>query len=103
MMGDCGWRSRYPSPMWIHRIMHLSYTSEKPYMIFGCKGGEMVRTESMKEKFKLVKNLHGYAISSICNPVVKVTMQILAGKVMRNYRANEVLAPVVTLAQQCME
>ena len=56
----------------------------------------------MKEKFKLVKS-RGYAISSICNPTVKVETQILARKVMRKCCVDEVLAPVVALAQQCVE
>ena len=41
-------------------------------MIFGGKGGEQALAKSMKEKFKLVKKPHGYAISSIYDPTVKV-------------------------------
>jgi len=87
----------------IHHITGLPYTGENPAMIFGGKGGEQALMESMKEKFKLVKKPHGYAISSICDPTVKVTTQILEWKVMRKCRANEVLALVVTLAAQCTE
>lgn len=58
--------------MLIHCIMRLSYTDENLAMIFGGKGGEQALAKSMKEKFKLVKNPHGYIISSICNPLVKV-------------------------------
>ena len=36
------------------------------------KGGEQALVESMKEKFKLVKKLRGYAISTIYDPAVKV-------------------------------
>lgn len=43
-------------------------------MIFGNKGGEQALAESMKNKFKLVKKLHGCAISSICDPIMKVAM-----------------------------
>ena len=52
-------------------------------MIFGGKGGEQALIESMKEKFKLVKKPCEYAISNMCDLVVKVATQILAGKVMR--------------------
>lgn len=72
-------------------------------MIFDGKGGEQVLAESMKEKFKLVKKPHGYAISSICNPFVKVVTQILVGKVMRKCCIDELSAPIVALAQQCTE
>ncbi len=41
-------------------------------MVFGEKVGEQALAEAMKEKFKMVKKLRGYAISSICDPVLKV-------------------------------
>jgi len=66
----------------IHTIMWLLYTGKNLAMMFGRKGGKLALAETMKEKFKLVKKLRGYAISSIYDPVVKVAMQILAGKVM---------------------
>lgn len=51
-------------------------------MAFGRNIGEHVLAEAMKEKLKLVKNLCGYIISSIYDPVVKVATQILVGKAM---------------------
>jgi len=72
-------------------------------MIFGGKGSEQALVELMKEKFKLVKKSHGYTISRICDPVVKVETQILVGKVMQKCRTDQVLAPIVALAQQCVE
>lgn len=51
-------------------------------MIFRGKGDEQALAESMKEKFKLVNKPHGYAISGIYDPTVKVEVHILAGKVM---------------------
>lgn len=67
-------------------------------MIFGRKGGEHALAESMKEKFKLVKKPCGYSISIICDPLVKVSMQMLAGTVMRKCHIDEVLVPIVVLA-----
>jgi len=89
--------------MLLHRITSLLYIGKNATMIFGSKGGEQALAESMKEKFKLVKKLHGYAISSICDPTMMVAMQILAGKVMWKCCIDEVLTPVVMLAQQCVE
>lgn len=60
-------------------------------------------TKKMKEKFKLVKKLCGYSIASITNLVVKIAMQILAGKVMRKCRAEEVPMLVISLAAQSTE
>lgn len=59
--------------------------------------------EKMKNKFKLVKKLHRYSITSIIDPAVKIAMQILTLKVMRKCLTDEVSAPVVSLAAQCME
>ena len=66
-------------------------------MIFGRKGGEQALAEAMKEKFKLVKKLQGYAISSISDSAVKVATQILSGKVMRKCCVDEVSALVIAL------
>lgn len=51
-----------------------------------------------ERKIKLVKNPCEYTLSSICDLAVKVATQILAGKLMRKCRADEVLVPVVALA-----
>jgi len=57
----------------------------------------------MKKKYKLEKKKSNYTISSIKDKVVHLATQILAGKVMCKCRVDEVPAPVVTLAEQCME
>lgn len=41
-------------------------------MIFSRKGGEQALVKSIREKFKLVKKLFGYTISSIYDPTMKV-------------------------------
>jgi len=41
-------------------------------MMFRIKGGEQALAKAMKEKFKLMKKLHGYAISSISDPAINV-------------------------------
>jgi len=72
-------------------------------MELGRKIGEHDLAEKMKDKFKLVKKLHGYSISSITNPTVKVATQILARKIMRKCHADEVSTLLVSLVAQCME
>jgi len=57
----------------------------------------------MKEKFKLVKKLRGYAISSISDPIVKVAMRILARKVKRKCFIDEVPKSVIIRVAQCAE
>lgn len=72
-------------------------------MMFGRKDGEQAIIEAMKEKFTFVKKPQGYAISGICDLVIKVATQIFAGKVMRKCCTDEVPTLVVTLAAQCAE
>lgn len=61
----------------------------------------MALVEVMKNKFKLEKKEHRYAISNINKPVVKVVTQILEGKVKWKCRVDEVPAPMVALEVQC--
>ena len=67
------------------------------------KSDDLAIAEAMKKKYKLARTKRGYAISSISDKVVKMTTQILAGKVMRKCRADEEPVPVVALAEQCTE
>ncbi len=62
--------------------------------------GKRDLAEKMKDKFKLVKKPCGYSITLIIDPMVKVATQILASKVMRKCRADEVPTPMVSLAAQ---
>ena len=67
------------------------------------KGNDLGIAEAMKTKYKLEKKKRGYAISNIKDKADHIATQILAGKVMRKCRADEIPAPVVALAQQCAE
>jgi len=57
----------------------------------------------MKAKYKLEKQKWGYAITSIKDRGARITTEILANKLMRKCRADEVPAPVIALAKQCAE
>lgn len=89
--------------MLIHMITWLPHLGLNLTMELGRKIGEHDLAEKMKDKFKLVKKLHGYSISSITNPTVKVATQILARKIMRKCHADEVSTLLVSLVAQCME
>lgn len=51
----------------------------------------------MKTKFRLEKKKRWYAISSINNPIVKVSTQIYVGRVMQKCHVDEVPMVVVAL------
>jgi len=89
--------------MWIHRITLLPHSGLNLAKEFGGNTGEHDLVEVMKDKFKLVKKSCGYSISSIMDPAMKVVTKILARKVMRKCRVDEVPVPVVSLAAQCVE
>ena len=63
----------------------------------------MALVEAMKKKYKLEKKKRGYIISSIPEKGVHAATQLLAEKVMRKCRGNEVPATVIALAKQCTE
>jgi len=83
----------------IHRISRLPFKGKDPATIFEGKGSDLALVKAMKTKYKLEKKKRGYAISSIKDKGVHVATQILADKVMRKCRTNEVSALVVTLAK----
>lgn len=56
----------------IHKITLLPYPGLNSAKAFGEKTAKRDLAERMKDKFKLVKKLHGYSISSIIDPAVKV-------------------------------
>lgn len=86
----------------IHRISHLPCKGKDPATITR-KGSNLALAKAMKAKYKLEKKKRGYAISSIKDKGVHIETQLLAGKVMRKCRADEVPVPVVALDEQCTE
>lgn len=63
------------------------------------KGNDLALAESMKAKYKLEKKKRGYAISNIKDKGVHIETQLLACKVMRKCRDDEVPMPVVALVE----
>ena len=87
----------------IHHISQLPYKGKYPTTMVRGEGSDLALAEAMKMKYKMGKKKRGYGISNIKDKWVCVATQILANRVMRKCRADEVLALVVALAEQCME
>lgn len=87
----------------IHHISRLPCEREDPEDISKGKSSDLAIAKAMKKKYKLAKKKRGYTISNINDKTVKVATQILAGKVMRKCRSDEVPASVVPLAKQYAE
>lgn len=83
----------------IHRNTWLPYKGEDLVDISKGKISDLAIIEAMKKKYKLEKKKRSYAISSINDKVVRVVTQVLAGKVMRKCRTDEVPGPVVALVE----
>jgi len=94
-----------PIPIMEDLIHHISQLpcKGKDHATTTRKGNDLALTEAMKAKYKLEKKKRGYAISSSKDKWVHVATQLLVGKIMKKFHANEVLAPVVVLAEQCAE
>ena len=67
-------------------------------MIAG-KSSDLDLAEAMKKKYKLEKNKRGYVISNVKDKGVRVAIQLVVGKVMRKFHADEVPASVVALVE----
>jgi len=89
--------------MLLHRIMNLLHEVLNLTKEFGRKTSERNLVERMKKKFELIMKPLGYSITSINDPVVNISTQILANKVMRKFNADEVLVDVILLATQSAE
>lgn len=87
--------------MLIHIITLLLHEGLNLAKASGRKTSEHDLAKKMKVKSELIKKSCGYSIKYIDNPVVKILTQILAGKVMRKCRTDEVPASVILLATQC--
>lgn len=87
----------------IHRISRLPCKGKDLVTIAKGKGSDLALAKAMKTKYKLEKKKRGNTISSIKVKRVHIATQILAGKVMRKWCADEKLLPVVALAEQCAE
>jgi len=87
----------------IHHVTQLRCKGEDPTNILEGKSSDLATMEAMKRKYKMEKKKMGYAISSMNDKTVRVATQILIGKVMCKCHTDEVPAPVVPLAEQCME
>lgn len=66
-------------------------------MMLGGKAGEQALAEAMKKMLGLVNKPHGYSITSISDPMVKVPTQILVRKVMWKCCSNEISVLVLDL------
>lgn len=86
----------------IHRISPLHFKGHDPAAIAG-KSSDLAFADAMKAKYKLEKKKRGYAIASIKDKGVCITTQLLAGKLMRKCRADEVLVFLIVLVEHCAE
>ena len=55
----------------------------------------------MKDHFDLTKGKRGYQTSTIWHQNIPFTAELLACKLMRKCRPNEVPAPIVSIAANC--
>jgi len=87
----------------IHWITLLPHSRLNPAKEFSRKMSKHNLAGKMKDKFKIEKKSRRYSVTSIIDPVMKISTQILVRKVMKKCHADEVLTLVIPLTAQCIE
>ena len=85
----------------IHRIIGLLKEGPDPGIEFVGKHEDMKLAQHMKERFRLTKGKRGYQTSTIQHQNIRFAAELLACKLMRKCRPNEVPAPIVSIAANC--
>ena len=87
----------------IHRIIGLPKEGPDPGIEFVGKHEDMKLAQHMKECFGLTKGKRGYQTLTIQHQNIRFAADLLACKLMRKCRMNEVSAPIVSIAANCAE
>jgi len=74
----------------IHHVSQLPCKGDDPADISEWKGTDLVITEAMKKKYKLQNKKRGNAISNNKEKAMCIATQMLAGKIMRKFRVDEI-------------
>ena len=87
----------------IHRITGLPKEGPDPGIEFVGKHEDTKLAQHMKDRFGLTKGNRGYQTSTIWHQNIRYAIEILACKLMRKCRTNEVPAPIVSIVANCAE
>jgi hypothetical protein len=87
----------------IARIMGLPTTREDPTILFAKKVGEKALSKSMKDNFNTFRENQGLDVASISDYLVRFETQVLACKLLRKCRKDEVLVAVIATTKKCIE
>jgi hypothetical protein len=88
----------------IHRITGLSMQGPDPQDFYPGKAADRALAQKIKDIYGDVeKGTRGYKVASIQNGAVRLTFQLIAGKLVRKNRPTQVTGFVVDLAGKCVE
>jgi hypothetical protein len=91
-------------PALIQRITGLSMQGPDPQEFYPGKATDCALAQKIKDTYGDVeKGKRGYKVASIQNGVVRLTFQLIVGKIVQKNRLMQVTGFVIDLAGKCME
>ena len=87
----------------IAHLMRLSKSERDPGAVNVGKTQDKQIADMLKAKYKLKKKDRGFDIDSIKDEAIAFVTQLLASKIMRNGRHNQVAAHFIELGSQCAQ
>jgi hypothetical protein len=88
----------------IHWITRLSMQGPEPQKFYPEKAADCAMAQNIKDTYGDVeKGKQGYKVASIHNGVVRLSFQLIIGKIIRKNRPTQVTGFIVDLAGKCVE
>ena len=84
-------------------LMILSKSERDPGVVNVGKTHDKQLVDTLKAKYKLKKKDRGFDIDSINDEATAFAMQLLASKIMRKGRHNQVVTHFIELGSQCAQ
>jgi len=84
-------------------IIGISLKWEDPSPLFFDKKNENALSEITREMFHTHRAQHGLDVTSICDPKVRFLMYILACKLLRKCRKDQIPVIIIVVEEKCVE
>jgi hypothetical protein len=83
-------------------INKLPSAGEDPLSLFTDKSKENTLAENMKDKYDTHRGAHRLEVSSISDDTVRFAMQVLACKLSRKFRKDQVPGVLIETIEKCI-
>jgi hypothetical protein len=69
-------------------------------LLFADKENDRNMSDSMRDKFQIVRGVRGLDVPSICDPTIRIMMQALVCNLLRKCRKDKVLVGMIVAAEK---